>query len=485
MFDILKIFSLCFFNKVSLFNIINYKNIIKGVNEMEKLFKLKEHGTTVRTEILAGITTFLTMAYILAVNPSILSASGMDSTAVLLATCLASFVGTLCMAFMANLPFALSAGMGPNAFLAYTLCIGSGYSWKVALLAVFVEGIIFIILSLTPIRESIFDAIPMELKKAVSIGIGLFICFIGLQNAHIVVDGSTLVEFIDFSQNFNTQGITALLALAGIVIVAVLYIKKVPGSIFISIIAVWILGIICELTGLYVPNAEAGFSTLIPSFHMTDFSKLTETFGQCFNTNLDQVGIMNFIIIVFSFLFVDIFDTIGTLIGVTTKSGMLDENGRLPQIRPALLADAIATSAGAIFGTSTTTTFVESATGVEAGGRTGLTAFTTGILFLLSTLLAPIFIAIPTFATAPALVMVGFLMFTSVTDLKMTADNYCSAIPAYICIFSIPFFYSIAEGISLGVISYVLLNLLCGKAKNINPIMYVLSVLFILKYIFL
>ena len=452
---------------------------------MEKFFKLKERGTTTKTEVIAGVTTFMTMAYILAVNPSILSATGMDATAVLLATCIASFIGTLCMALMANLPFALSAGMGLNAYMAYTVVLGMGYSWQVALLAVFVEGIIFILLSVTPVREAIFNSIPLELKRAVSVGIGLFICFIGLQNAKLVVGGATLVEMVSFKENFSTVGITSLLALIGVFIMAILYIKKVPGSILIGIFATWILGMICQVAGIYAPNPDEGFYSLFPSFAMTDFSKLGETFGQCFHVDMKGVGIFNFIVVVFAFLFVDLFDTLGTLIGVASKADMLDEEGKLPAIKPALMADAIATSAGAVLGTSTTTTYVESAAGVGAGGRTGLTSLTTAILFLLSMLLAPIFIAIPSFATAPALVMVGFLMFSGITELKMDESNFTSAIPAYICIFSMPLFYSISEGISLGVISYVIINVCTGNAKKVNPIMYVLTVLFILKYIFL
>ena len=452
---------------------------------MEKFFKLKEHGTDVKTEVIAGITTFMTMAYILAVNPSILSATGMDPTAVLLATCLASFIGTLCMALMANLPFALSAGMGLNAYMAYSVVLGMGYSWQVALLAVFIEGIIFIVLSVTPVREAIFNSIPLELKKAVSVGIGLFICFIGLQNAKLVVGGATLVEMVSFKNEFSTVGITSLLALLGVFLMAILYIKKVPGSILIGIIVVWIMDILCQFMGIYVPNPDAGFYSLIPSFRMTDFSALGLTFGQCFTVDLSGVGIVNFIVVIFSFLFVDLFDTLGTLIGVASKADMLDEEGKLPAIKPALLSDAIATSAGAVFGTSTTTTFIESAAGVGAGGRTGLTAVVTGVLFLVSTLLAPIFTAIPSFATAPALIMVGFLMFCGVSELKMNEENFISAIPAYICIFSMPLFYSISEGISLGVISYVIIHVCTGNAKKVNPIMYILTVLFILKYIFL
>lgn len=451
----------------------------------EKMFRLKENGTDVKTEVMAGITTFVTMAYILAVNPNVLSEAGMDSTAVLLATCLASFIGTICMAFMANLPFALSAGMGLNAFLAYTVVLTFGYTWQTALLAVFIEGVIFIILSLTKVREAIFDSIPLTLKKAVSVGIGLFIAFIGLQNAGLAVDSATLVSLVSFRESFSTKGICALLAVIGVLATAVLYIKKVRGSILIGIFGTWILGILCQLIGLYVPDPEAGAYSLLPSFSMTDFSKLGETFGKCFDVDLSHVGIFNFIVVIFSFLFVDLFDTLGTLIGVASKADMLDEEGRLPRIRPALMADAIATTAGAVLGTSTTTTFVESSSGVAAGGRTGLTALTTALLFLLSMFFAPIFIAIPSFATASALIFVGFLMFSSITDIKFSEDNYTEAIPAYLCIIAMPLFYSISEGIALGVISYTVINHICGKAKKIKPIMYVLSVLFILKYAFL
>ncbi len=451
---------------------------------LEKLFKLKENKTTVKTELAAGLTTFMTMAYILAVNPSVLSTTGMDSTAVLLATCLASFIGTACMAFMANLPFALSAGMGLNAYMAYTVCGIYGYSWQVALLAVFIEGIIFIILSLTNVREAIFNAIPLSLKRAVSVGIGLFIAFIGLQNARLAVDSATLVSLVNFRENFSTTGICALLALIGLLMTSILYIKKVKGSILIGIFGTWILGIICQLVHIYVPDNESYFS-LLPTFKMTDFSKLGETFGQCFNVDMSGVGIFNFVVVIFSFLFVDLFDTLGTLIGVSTKANMLDKDGKLPKIKPALLADAVATSAGAVLGTSTTTTFVESSSGVAAGGRTGLTALTTAVLFLLSMLFAPIFIAIPSFATAPALILVGFLMFSTISEIKLSEKNYASAIPAYLCIIAMPLFYSISEGIAIGVISFVVINLICGKRKEINPIMYVLAVLFVLKYVFL
>ena len=451
----------------------------------EKVFKLSEHQTTVKTEVMAGITTFMTMAYILAVNPSILGSTGMDPTAVLLATALASFIGTACMAFMANLPFVLSAGMGLKAYMAYTVCAGYGYSWHVALLAVFAEGLIFIVLSLTNVREAIFNAIPLTLKRGVSVGIGLFIAFIGLQNAGLSVDSSTLVTIISFPENFHTAGICALLALIGLFIMAVLYTYRVKGAILYGILGTWILGMLCQVTGIYTPDVENGFYTLFPTLGITDFSKLGETFGKCFTVDFDAVGIINFIVVIFSFLFVDIFDTLGTLIGVATKADMLDEEGRLPGIRPALMADAIATSFGAVLGTSTTTTFVESASGVAVGGRTGLTALVSALLFLLSTLFAPIFTAIPSFATAPALIMVGFLMVGTVTEIRFDEDNITEAIPAYLAIIAMPLFYSISEGISMGIISYVLLNVAAGKAKKITPLMYVLAVLFVLKYIFL
>lgn len=452
---------------------------------LERVFKLSAHKTDVKTEVMAGITTFMTMAYILAVNPSVLSSTGMDSTAVLLATALASFLGTACMALMANLPFALSAGMGLNAYMAYTVVAGYGYSWQVALLAVFIEGLIFVVLSLTNVREAIFNAIPLNLKRGVSVGIGLFIAFIGLQNAGLCVDSATLVTITSFTDNFHTAGICALLALVGLFLTAVFYIHNLKGAILFGILATWLLGMLCQMTGIYVPAPDAGFYSMFPTLGMTDFSKLGETFGQCFHVDFSAVGLINFVVVVFSFLFVDLFDTLGTLIGVATKAAMLDEDGKLPGIKPALLSDAIATSAGAVLGTSTTTTFVESASGVAVGGRTGLTAMVTGVLFLVSTLFAPIFTAIPSFATAPALIMVGFLMVGTVTTIRFDLDNLTEAIPAYLAIIAMPLFYSISEGISLGVISYVLLNLAAGKGKRITPLMYVLALLFILKYIFL
>lgn len=454
---------------------------------LEKLFKLKEHNTNVKTEVVAGITTFMTMAYILAVNPNMLSVAGMNSKAVLIATCLASFVGTICMGLLANLPFALSAGMGLNAYMSYTVVIGMGISWQMALFAVFVEGLIFIVLSLTNVREAIFNAIPLTLKKGVSVGIGLFIAFIGLQNAGLSVNNdSTLVTITSFTENFNTKGICALLAVVGLMVTAILHIHRVKGAILFGIIITWVLGILCQFIGVYVPNPEMGAYSLLPSGIISaDFSAFGETFGQCFHIDFAGVKILDFIVVVFAFLFVDIFDTLGTLIGVATKAKMLDDKGRLPGIKPALLSDAIATSAGAVFGTSTTTTFVESSAGVAAGGRTGLTALVTGFLFLLATLFSPLFTSIPSFATAPALIFVGFLMLESVVDLKFDMENLSETIPAYLCIIAMPLFYSISEGICIGIISYVVLQVATGKAKKVNPLMYILSVLFIMKYIFL
>lgn len=451
---------------------------------LEKMFKLTQNKTTAKTEVIAGVTTFMTMAYILAVNPTLLSASGMDKNAVLIATALASFIGTLAMALLANYPFALAPGMGLNAYFAFTVCGAMGYSWQVALMAVFAEGIIFIILSLTNVREAIFNAIPFTLKKGVSAGIGLFIAFIGLQGAHLVVSNqSTLVSYVDFTGNFHTEGICAILALVGLFITIILYIKGFKGSILFGILATWILGMIMQAVGVYVPTPEAGFYSLYPAWGMVDLTDLGKTFGQCFTADFSGVSIVNFIVVLLAFLFVDMFDTLGTLIGVATKADMLDEKGKLPRIKQALLADAIATSAGAVVGTSTTTTYVESSAGVAAGGRTGLSSVVTGLLFLLAIFFSPIFCAIPGFATAPALIFVGFLMLSSILDVDF--NDLTEAVPAYLCLLAMPLMYSISEGIAIGVISYVVINLICGKSKKITPLMYVLAVLFICKYIFL
>ncbi len=454
---------------------------------MEKFFKLKEKGTNVRTEMIAGLTTFMTMAYILAVNPSILGTTGMDAGAIFTATALASAVASFCMAFLANLPFVLSAGMGLNAYFAYTVVAGMGYSWQVALTAVFAEGLVFVLLSLTNVREAIFNAIPQTLKYGVSVGIGLFICFIGLQNAHIAVDSSTLVTIFSFSQSvksgtFNSEGITVLLALLGIIITGYLVIRGVKGNILLGILITWILGIVCQLAGLYVPNPEAGFYSLIPSGIISAPASISSTLFQ-FDFSIITAHPLDFFSVLFAFLFVDIFDTLGTLIGCASKADMLDKDGKLPEIKGALLADSIGTMLGACLGTSTITTFVESSSGIAEGGRSGLTACVSGILFLLALFFSPIFLAIPSFATAPALVIVGFLMIQQVV--KVEWDDLLEAIPAYIAIFAMPFLYSISEGISLGIISYVLLHVAAGKRKEVTPLMYVLAVLFVLKYIML
>ncbi len=455
---------------------------------LEKMFHLSENGTDVRKEVLAGITTFMTMAYILAVNPNVLGVSGMDTGAVFVATALASMIATLMMAAFANYPFVLAPGMGLNAYFAYTVVLQMGYTWQMALAAVFVEGLIFIVLSLTNVREAIFNAIPMNLKYAVSVGIGLFIAFIGLQNAKIVVGSATLVGLYSFKNSvasgmFWGEGITVVLALAGILITAVLVVKNVRGNILLGILITWVLGILCQLCGLYQVNPEAGLFSLIPDFSAgIHVPSLAPTFMK-----MDFKGIMSldFVVIMFAFLFVDLFDTLGTLIGVASKADMLDGEGKLPHIRGALLSDAVGTSIGAILGTSTTTTFVESASGVAEGGRTGLTAVVSAVLFGLSLFLSPIFLAIPSFATAPALIVVGFMMLTSIV--KIDFNDFTEAIPAYIAIIAMPFMYSISEGIAMGVISYVVINVATGKVKDkkISALMYVLAVLFVIKYIIL
>ncbi len=446
---------------------------------LEKFFKLKENGTDVKTEVIGGITTFMAMAYILAVNPSILSASGMDPQAILIATALASFIGTLCMALLANYPFALAPGLGLNAYFAYTVCGAMGYSWQFALFAVFAEGIIFLILSLTNVREAIFDAIPLQLKKGVSVGIGLFIAFIGLENGSVVVNSdATLVTIVDFREDFTNVGICAVLALIGLLIIAVLYVKNVKGAILIGILATWFLGIIAQLTGLYTGNS------VLPVWSDFNIAAIGKTFGQCFTSSaFENFNLLDLFVIMCAFLFVDIFDTLGTLIGCADKAKMLDKDGKLPRIKPALLADSIATSVGAILGTSTTTTFVESSSGVSEGARTGLASVVTALLFLVSIVLSPIFIAIPGFATAPALIFVGFLMIMAVKDISF--ENPIEAIPAYLALLSMPLLYSISDGIAIGIISYVILHIFGGKAKEVKPLMYILAVLFILKYIFI
>lgn len=463
---------------------------------LERLFKLKENKTNVKTEVLAGITTFMTMAYILAVNPSTMTAfndilglegsARMNPNGVFLATAIASFIATLLMAFLANYPFALAPGMGLNAYFAYTVVLKMGYSWQVALAAVFVEGIIFILLSLTKVREAIFNSIPMTLKLAVSGGIGLFIAFLGLQNGGIVEgNDATLVQFHSFNADgvTQTQNVSVILAILGVIITAILLIKKVKGGILLGILATWVLGIICQLTGLYIVDPAAGFYSLLPDF--SGGLQLSALGDVAFKMDFSKMFSLDFLVVVFAFLFVDLFDTLGTLIGVASKSDMLDKDGKLPRIKGALMADAVGTTAGAVLGTSTVTTYVESATGVSEGGRTGLTSFVVAVLFGLSVFLSPIFLAIPSFATAPALIVVGFYMISSI--LKIDFEDMSEAIPAFLCIIAMPFTYSVSEGITFGIISYVVINLITGKAKEkkISIVMYVLAVLFILKYIFM
>ncbi len=451
---------------------------------LEKSFKLKEHGVSVKGELAAGLTTFMTMAYILAVNPDILSVTGMNPGGVLIATALSSAIACICMAFMANLPFALAPGMGLNAYFAFTVVLGMGYSWQFALFAVFVEGLIFIVLSLTNVREAIFDAIPLTLKHAVGAGIGLFIAFIGLQNSGLVQPGATLVELVAFKDTMGGVGLLALLTLVGVLIIGVLAYKNVKGALLIGMFAVWIIGIILQAVGLYVPNPEAGLFSLYPYWGLPDFAGFGQIAGQAFSpAAFANFNIPDFLIIMFSFLFVDIFDTLGTLIGVADKADMLDKDGKLPRIKGALMADAVGTVVGAVAGTSTVTTYVESAAGVAEGGRTGLTALTTGILFLLAIILSPIFISIPSFATSAALIYVGFLMLSSI--LKVDFNDISEALPAYVALFAMPFFYSISHGIMFGIIFYVLINMISGKFKKISPLMYILALAFILKFAFL
>ncbi len=466
-----------------------------------RVFKLKRNRTTVKVEVAAGITTFMTMAYILAVNPNILSVAGIPRGGVFMATAVAAVVGTLLMAFMSNYPFVLAPGMGLNAFLTFGVVLGMGYSWQFALLAVFVEGLVFLALSLTPVRESIFNSIPITLKRAVAAGIGLFICFIALQTAKVIVNSdATLVSLVSFRDagSFHTQGVTAILALVGTVLTGFMLVKGFKGAILLGIFATWVLGMVAEATGLYVPNAEAKFFSTYPSFAVSDIAGMFREFGSTIGALFspehwthtvkgEVVGSgwalaksLDFFVVMFAFFFVDLFDTLGTLIGVSMKGGFLTKDGKLPRISGALCADAIATSVGAVFGTSTTTTYVESASGVAAGGKTGLTAVTSAALFALAILFAPIFLAVPGFATAPALIIVGYLMLSSCADIDWRDAG--EAVPAFLTIVAMPFTYSISEGIMFGVISYTVINALAGKFSRIHWIMYILTALFIAKY---
>ncbi|MEA5031723.1 MAG: NCS2 family permease [Sphaerochaeta sp.] len=423
---------------------------------MEKIFKLTAHKTTVRTELLAGATTFLTMAYILIVNPLILADAGMDFGAVFTATALSAAIATLVMAFLANLPFALAPGMGLNAFFAYTVVITMGYSWQQALAAVFIEGIIFILLTAFNIREAIVNSIPNNMKKAISVGIGLFIAFIGLQNAGIIVGGATLVELGDV-----THG-TALVAMIGLVITGILVAFKVRGALLLGIVATTIVGIPMGVT------SWAGGSFLPPSLAPTF---LAFSFKDIFSVDM--------IVIVFTFLFVDMFDTVGTLIGCATKADILEKDGSIPKCKEALFADAIGTTVGAMLGTSTVTTYVESSAGVTEGGKTGLTSLTVAVLFLVSLFLSPLFISIPGAATAPTLILVGLFMISPVKDIDF--EDTTEALPAFLTILLMVTSYSIANGIMYGALSWILLKIFTGKAKQISPTMVIIAVLLLLK----
>lgn len=449
---------------------------------MEKFFKLKENGTDVRTEVTAGVTTFLAMVYILAVNPNILAASGMNSAAVFTATAVSAGFATLIMAFYANYPVALASGMGLNAYFAFSVCVpmakaGIQDPWKIALAAVLCEGIIFILLSLTQFREKLVNDIPMNLKYGITSGIGLFIVIVGLKGAGIVIgDQSTLVTMGKVgSPEF-------VLAMIGLIIIAVLHHYRVKGDILIGILITWILGIIAQGAGWYKVDVDAGVYSLIPSFAGGFLPAKMNMFAFDF----DWIGahVMDFVVIVFSFLFVDIFDTAGTLIGVASKGNLLDENGKLPRAKQALLSDAIGTVAGACMGTSTVTSYVESSAGVASGGRTGLTSLTTGVLFFVSLLLSPIFLAIPSFATTPALLWVGLLMLSSVKNMVFDTDtDLADVVSGFMAIVMMPFTYSIANGIMFGMLSWVLLKLLTGKAKEINGIMWICFFLFVARII--
>ena len=453
-------------------------------DKLDKLFHLTERGTSVKTEVLAGLTTFVTAAYVLAVNPSVMSATGMDAGAVFTATALVCFLGTLAMAALTNYPFVLVPSMGLNAYFAYTVVLGMGYTWEVALAAIFVEGVAFAIISLTSLREKIFSAIPINLKYAISTGIGLFITIIGLKNSGLIVSSpATLVSVFSFSGSiangtFSTAGISVVLFCAGLLITGVLMARNVKGNILVGILITWVLGIICELMGLYVPDPAAGYASLLPDFsHGLAVPSLAPTLMKM---DFSHVADLGFIVVAFAFLLTSLFDTVGSLIGLGAKAELLDEDGNMPGVGRAMGAESIATMIAGVLGNSATCCSVECAAGIAEGGRTGLMGLTTGVLFLLSMFLSPIFLAIPAFATAPALVIVGSLMASSV--LSIDFGDMTESIPAFLCFVGMPFCYSIVEGISLGIISYVVINLLSGNAKKISPMMYALAIVFIVKY---
>ncbi len=455
--------------------------------KLDSLFHLSERGTTVRTEVLAGVTTFVTAAYVLAVNPSVMAAAGMDNGAVFTATALVCFLGTLIMALLTNYPFAIVPSMGLNAYFAYTVVLGMGYTWQVALAAVFLEGLIFAAISMTSLRDKLFNAIPLNLKYAISAGVGLFITIIGLKTSGLVVSSkATLVSMFSFTGSltdgsFNNAGISVILFLVGLVITGILMARNIKGNILLGIIITWVLGIICQLCGLYVPNPDAGFYSLLPNFsNGLAVPSIAPTFLKFDFSQITNVG---FLIVTFAFLLTSLFDTIGGIIGLGTKAELIDDKGNIANVRGAMASEGLGTMVAGLLGNATTCCSVEAASGIAEGGRTGLTTVVTAVLFLLSMFLSPIFLAIPSFATAPALVIVGFLMASSI--LKIDLFNLSEGLPAFLCFMGMPLTYSIVEGISLGIISYVCINLFCGAEtrKKISPMMYVLAVIFIIKYI--
>lgn len=443
---------------------------------MEKFFKLKENGTDVKTEIVAGITTFMTMAYILIVNPNILSGAGMDRGAVFTATALSAAIATILMAFLANYPVALASGMGLNAYFVIVVTTIAGGNWRIALTAVLFEGIIFILLTLFRFREALINSIPQNLKYAVTVGIGLFIAFIGFKNAGIIVPSeATAVGLGDL------KSLTVILSIVGVLATVLLVHKKVKGALLWGILGTYVLGIICQLIGWYQVNPDAGRFNLIPGVPVSLPPSLKPILFQFDLEGAFAMGV-DFLVIMFAFLFVDLFDTVGTLIGVASKANLLDKDGKLPKAKQALMADAVGTVAGACLGTSTVTSYIESASGVAEGGRTGLTSLTTGILFIVALVFSPILTIIPAFATAPALIVVGLFMISVVTKIDFSSD-FTEALPAFLAIIIMPLAGSIADGIMFGIMSYVILKVAAGKYKELHPVMYVLFVLFILKII--
>ena len=468
------------------------------MNIWERCFKLHENGTTFRREVYTGLVSFLAVSYILAVNPDILAGAGMDRGGVFFATALAAFVGTLCMAFWANCPLVLAPAMGLNAFFAYTVVNSMGYSWQLALFAIAVEGVVFFLLSASSVREKVVNAIPMPLKYAMGAGIGLFITLIAFQNAHIIQsDPVTFLTVQDFfGPAFHTAGISGLLALAGVLITTWLLHRKVMGALLLGILGTWLLGILCQLVGVYQVSPETGFYSLLPQFKLQSFTEPFERFRQLFASAFDAArwtregaGVsgwhllfsVDFAIICLAFLFNDFFDTIGTVNGVFVNTPMMRKDGKIPQLKKILLADSAATFAGAVLGTSTTTTYAESAVGIGAGAKTGLSALTAALLFLVSLICAPVFLAIPGFATAPALILVGFMMVKAIAHIEW--DHITEAIPAYILIAGMVFTYSISDGLGLGIIFYTLLN--CRAKGRVSWLLWLLSLVFVMKYIWL